>query len=201
VDVERLQQLLGGAALLGARGGEHARRDPVDAPEQVEQPAHRGLVGPLHVVDAQQQRLAGGQLGGQPVEAVQRRGRGVDVLERRAGADQHRFGERGRAAQQAGALVGVGAREDRLEQLARDAEAEAGLELRGARGQHSEPGRLRLGPARGEQPRLADARRTLEQHRLPGPVAGGRAEVRDRRQLPLPLQQPGPWVPIHRCAL
>jgi hypothetical protein len=201
VHLQRSEQLSAAAALLRAHGGDHARRDAVQAPEQVQQPAHGRPVGPLQVVDAQQQRPGRRQLDGQPVEAVQRGRRGIGVLERGPGAEQHGLGQRGGAAEQPRALVGARARQDGLEQLARDAEAEAGFELGRARREHAQPGRL-AGRARGaQQRRLADAGRPFEEQGVPGAVPGGAAQAFDRHQLPVPLQQAAPWLPIHRGAL
>jgi hypothetical protein len=73
-----------------------------------------------------------------------------------------------------------------LEQLAHDAERELALELRRARGEHAQLGALAQA---GEQARLADAGRTLDQHQPP--AAGGRVpdEVVERGDLPVTVQQ------------
>ena len=84
---------LGDERLLVALRGRAGSRDqqdrhPLEAARRVVEPAERGCVAPVQVVDGEQQRLAGGEVAGEPEEAVQRRegvvGEDVRVAQRRA---------------------------------------------------------------------------------------------------------------------
>jgi hypothetical protein len=55
----------------GSGGGEE--RHPLQPSRQVEQPPQGGAVRPVQVVDREQGRLVKGQVGGEPVEAVEDR--------------------------------------------------------------------------------------------------------------------------------
>ena len=137
-----------------AGGGDEADREAVEPLREVGEPAQRGQVGPVDVVDEHQQRPLGGEVGRQPVEPVQRRA-GVLLA---AHAAQHRPRQRRRAAE---VLVA----HDRLEQLPHDREREIALELRPARAQHQPA--VRQLPRRAEQPRLPDPRRPFDQQPTP----------------------------------
>ncbi len=51
---------------------DHQRqRQPLEPRREVGQPPQRGLVRPVRVIDGDEQRSAGGEIGGQPVQAVQ----------------------------------------------------------------------------------------------------------------------------------
>jgi hypothetical protein len=54
-----------------------AHREPVQAADQLAEPAQRRLVAPLQVVDHKQQRVAVGDVDGQPVQRVEDRERDV----------------------------------------------------------------------------------------------------------------------------
>ena len=142
-------------------GGDHeCEREPVEVGEE----AQRGDVGPVRVVDQQDQRSPGREVRGQPVEAVQHRGL---RLGRRG--PEHRLSERRGAAE-----VELGG----LEQLTHDPEREVALELAGASAEHeTRRERARVGEQRG----LADPRRPVDQQAR----AGRRDGPLDRRQLPL----------------
>ena len=89
------------------------------------------------------------------------------------------------------ALVVAARSETRLEELADDAVREVALEFAPSCTQHLEADGL-SSVARGtEQARLADARRTLEQHEHSSPVSGFREQLVNEPELVLPLQQGG----------
>ena len=165
------------SALLARRPQrDHQRhRQLVEAPLEVGEEAQARLVRPLEVVDGEQQRPLGGQVGDEPVQPVQHGVARLGLL--RAG--RHRPGqpdggrrERGRAVQQTGV-----ARDRALEERAHDAEAEVALELAAARFEDGQAGRA--GEARGllEQPRLADPGRPLDREE-PAAAAARRADER-----------------------
>ena len=156
---------------LARAGGHHQTRgEPVEALREVREPAQRRRVGPVEVVDEEQQRLFGGEVRGQPVQAVQ--GGRVALA---VAAAQDRLGKRGRAHE---VLVG----HDRLEQLADDGEREVALELGGAGAEDPHAG----APARAAQEaRLADPRWALDQQPRATPGAGRLDHATDRLQLRL----------------
>jgi len=114
-------------------GGDDRDRQFLQPPPQVVQKAQRGLVSPVDVVDAQQQRAALGEVRAQPVEPVQDRERRVEqraghiVLHRRD-AEQRR-----RAPGRAGEELGPFRRRRRdqrgLEQLADQAIGEVAFQF------------------------------------------------------------------------
>ena len=98
------------AALLGRpRRHRDEQRQPVEPPREVAEPAQRRRVGPVQVVDREHRRLLEGEVGGEPVEAVHHRERRV-ALELGARDEvrrvEERLGERGRAGEELGALLG-----------------------------------------------------------------------------------------------
>ena len=111
------------------------------------QPAQRGLVRPMRVIDRDQQRPPVREIDRQPVQPVQQRKRNVV----RRGADpfsQQQGSNRAREArQQHVALALVSGRQTPLEQLTHHPERETSLKLRATRAQH-----------RVTQPRCASAR-------------------------------------------
>lgn len=64
-------------------GNNDRRANPLDPPRQVRDEPQRRGVGPMHVVNGQQQRATIRQVGAQPVQATQRRGRGIGGRRRR----------------------------------------------------------------------------------------------------------------------
>jgi hypothetical protein len=87
-------------------------------------------------------------------------------------------------------LVGVvHAAQDRLEQLAHDAECELALQLRAPRAQHLHPRRLGDRPGVGQQGGLAHARRTLDHDERPATVPGPLERRADAGEIVLALQQ------------
>ena len=87
-------------------------------------------------------------------------------------------------------------REQRLEQLAHDAEGELPLQLAAAR-RAARAVRSRARGARlGEEPGLADPRRALDEDEARGPVRRGRRDRgRERFELALALEQRVPYAP------
>ena len=72
---DQLYDKCGIAALtLGRPGcGGDEQRHSLEPPRQVDEPAQRGGVGPVQVVDREKRRLLKGHVGGEPVEAVEER--------------------------------------------------------------------------------------------------------------------------------
>ena len=154
----------------------------VEPADQVGQVAQRGLVGPLQIVDGEQDRRGLREVEGQPVEPVQDRERRVLARDARRGSFEHLA----RAVRHR-----LAAADHVLEQLPHDPEGQLLLEFAAARGEHVHAGLGRLAPGLGDQPRLPDARGAFdhEQARAAGGgVFGQRAE---RRQLALALEQGG----------
>ena len=114
----------------------------------------------MQVVDRKERRLLKGQVGGEPVEAVQDRER---VLFGRRSCDaavrgsEQRFHERGRSREQLRAEIRSRGRERWLEQLTHDPVRKLALELAAARSEHAHPRR-----------------------------AGNRARLREQAGLPMP---------------
>jgi hypothetical protein len=100
---------------------------------------------------------------------------------------EHRRRCTSRTGEQTRPLTFVG--ELRFEQLADDTEGEVPLELAAARGAHAQltlcTKRLRLG----EEPRLADSRRTLDQNEACPSVRRSVDRRREPLELPLTLEQ------------
>jgi hypothetical protein len=103
-------------------------------PGEVVQPPQGCRVDPLGVVDDEHERPFGSEVGGQPVEAMDRREAGAGGLSRARRVSEHRLGERGGSDEHAVASGGVAVSEVGLEELAHDAERELTLELATAGG-------------------------------------------------------------------
>ena len=179
-----------GASLRGelviecAPGGNEQNRQVVKPAREVPEPAHRGIVAPLRIVDEQRERGPGGEIRTQPEQRVerpeQRRGR----LALRLGQPKAPRGGRGRAGEQRS----VGAP---LEELARDSERQAALELTAARTMDGEPGIGRDRAERVQQRGLADARRPLHDRRHSPAAARSFGERPQLPELALALEQSG----------
>ena len=128
-----------------------------------EEPQRR-FVGPLRVVDRQEQRGAFGEVHHQPVQPVQGGERDVTGFLGRCNLGEHRFGEPRRTRQQPIAFRAVSTDQRAFEQLANDPEAKPPLELSAAGGQHGHPARTGTMAHRLEQHRLPNACRPLDQH-------------------------------------
>jgi hypothetical protein len=175
-----------GTRLSGAGGEDERDWHRVDPPAQVVGEAQALRVGPVEVVDDQQDRRHRREVRGQPVEPVQDR-EGIRRAALRPGAGAEERPRQGRGtARRFGPLA-----RDFAEEPDHDAPRQPGLDRVAARGQHPQPVRPR--PAGGDlqQARLADPGRALEEEPGPGP-GFGRADRRlDPRQLLLALQQAG----------
>jgi hypothetical protein len=160
VDQARLFADLGRPEAHDDREGEalHSR-------EQVCEPAQGGEVGPVQVVDREQERPAGREVRRQPVEAVKGRQRGI-----RAGLGdellgvEERLGQRRRAREQLGSLFARKRCEQRLEELPHDAEREGAFELRASGAEHLHAGAVTAGLGLRHQRGLADAGRAFDSH-------------------------------------
>jgi hypothetical protein len=139
--------------------------DPLEAGGQVRQPPERGDVGPVQVVDGEHKRAPLGQVDRQPVEAVED-GEGALVVGEVGGRHRSRpeqgGGERGGTLEGRLAVLCARTRDDRLEELAYDAERERPLELPAAGRQDGDASRVGPLAELPEQRRLADPRRTLD---------------------------------------
>ncbi len=147
----------------GSGGEDDEHRELVDPDEQVPQPFTRRFVEPLRIVDDQQQGSGGGQVGEQPVQAVQHREAAGGVAGRGGGDD--RACEAGCAPEQAIAISRPQGTDRWFEQLTDDTEPECGLELGPAGRQHGTPERVGGIGDRTEERGLADAGTAFHQHR------------------------------------
>ena len=177
-------------------------RQPLQPRREVSQPAQRGLIGPVRVVDDDQQRPAGREVGHQPVQAMQHRKRTAAGRLPGQRAGQQRPHRRGGPGQQRLTFARARVRQAPLEQLPHHAEREARLQLRPA-GPHDLVPQLPRPPAclLGQR-RLADARPALD-HQHP---AAARQQQLNRGQLTLALAQPPHQTslppspsPVHRA--
>ena len=127
-------------------GGEDEReRLPLEPARDKRERARRRRVAPLQIVDHERERRIGGEVGGEPVQAVLPRVAGIAggwAWRRRPGgrgrSGEHVRGQRRRSRQPAVALAGVGLQQWALEELAHDPEREPLLELRRPRGKDAE---------------------------------------------------------------
>jgi hypothetical protein len=121
------------------RRGDDRDRQLLDPTPEVVQETQRGLVSPVHVVDAEQQRRSPPEVRRQPVQPVQDRERGVEqrvgrIIPRRRKAEQPRRVP-GRPCQELGPFRRRGRDHRGLEQLADQAIREVSFEFRTARAQ------------------------------------------------------------------
>ena len=130
---------------------------------EVKQEPQRRFVGPLRVVDGEQQRGAFGEVDHQPVQPVQGGERDVAGVLGRRHVGEHRLGQPRRTRQQPIAFGAVGADQRAFEQLANDPEAEPALQLPAAGGQHGHLCRAGATAKRLQQHRLPNACRALDQ--------------------------------------
>ena len=185
-----------GVALAGlARSqGEHEREgELVQARAQEGEEAQRRGVGPVGVVDEQQQRALRGQVRAEPVEAVEhgearvRSGRrGTRVAARQP---EQVGGMAARALEQALPPRRAGLRERRLEQLPGHPEGELALALGAAGTQHPHPLRGGLGARRRQQRRLAHPGGALDEDERAGSRAGRAEGRREPPELVVALQR------------
>lgn len=148
------------------------------------------MVDPVQIVHRDQERLDERQVGGEPVDRVQRREAGPL---RRAISVWMRRQDRGRRRRGPGEQLltprGIGVRDDGLEQLPDRAEREPALELGAARAEDTQARGLGPLPDRREQGALAAARHALD-HDQPAPArASYRQRTVQRFQLGLPFKK------------
>ena len=172
------------------RQGDH-RGDAVEPLPQVTDEAQRGDVGPVRVVDREDQRTALGQSDHQPEESVQRSlGRGeVDVAGIAEAEDRRR--QRHRPGEEPRSPGRVERAQQRPEELADDAETEVPLHLRAGRLQHPVAARRGAVVQLPQQGRLADPRWALDQDQAAVAARLGLIQgAVERGQLALALEQP-----------
>jgi len=196
---EALQQRIVAGRLTRTPGADEGHGHTLDPCLEKGEEAQRGRVGPVQVVDREQQRLDPGGVRDQPVEAMQRGVAGVTVC-RRAGlpclvarrsqkvraALEHRRGERRRSRQKPVALPIRGGCEERTEQLTDERERVVALELASACGQDPQTSVLRQCPRLAQQRGLAQTGRRLD-HREADGVVAGLDQPLERLQLALAL--------------
>ena len=173
----------------------------LDARQQIGQPAHRRKIAPVQVVDREQQRPLSGEVRRQPVEPMQRRqrcvgpGLGLELL-----GVEERFRQCRRPGERFGSLfLGQGG-EQRLEELAHDAERERPLELRASPAEHPHPGLVAPGLDLRHQRALADPGRPFDCQQHATGVAGSN-NVLEGCQLGVSLQQVELLKSLHRLLL
>jgi hypothetical protein len=164
--------------------------EALDPAREERDPAQRGGVGPLQVVDGEHERPAVRQVRQQPVEAVQRRERDV-ALRRAVGAHgPERLARQGGGAGEQPLAIGLRCGlEDRLEQLAHDPERELALELRRAPEEGPHPGLAGGAQRRPHELRLADPGRPREDEHAPVAIAQPGHRGRERPHLVVALKQ------------
>ena len=145
-------------------------------------------VRPVGVVDAEQQRLPAGQVGDQPVQAVQRSHAGVAFRAALGNAESGQGSLRG-AVENRRFFLWRGVAYPPLQQLAGNSEGEILVELAGARVQDANPALRRAVVHLMQQRRLADPRRALEDDDPPVAVAHVIEESVDEFQLDFSLEE------------
>jgi hypothetical protein len=179
--------------------------------KELQEPQRR-RVGPVDVVERECDRRLLAQVGGEPVERMEVRQRrvranGVRIALESVACQQCRGGS-GCAMEEPRSALAVRAGEERLEQLAHDAERELTIQLGRARRQDDHPPLRRLRSRCLEQPRLADSGRALDEREPPSPGTCFIDHAAELGQLALALvQDGGPSVrhdaqrlPLHRPA-
>jgi len=165
------------------------KAEPLHPRQQIGQPAQRGQIAPVQVVDRQQERPARGEVRRQPIQTMQRRQRRVPSrLDRDLGGLKERRRQRSRALEQLRSLVDQQRGDQRLEQLAHHPVRERALELGAARAEHLPSGLLSHRPRLRKQRGLADTGRTLDRQQ-PTTVADRVDQATHRRKLGVALEQ------------
>jgi hypothetical protein len=177
------------AGLLRLQASDHRNRQPLDPRQQVSEPAQRRQIGPVQVIEHEQERPARGEVRGQPVETVQCRERRVAA---RIDGDPRRLEERrrecGGACKQLGPLLSRERDKQRFEQLPHHPIGERALELGAARTQHLQTGLLTEALRLRQQRRLADSRRPLDREK-PATVADPAKQIDNGRHLGVALEE------------
>ena len=196
-------ELLVPALARRPRRDEDEQREAVEPALQVGDPAEGGPVGPVQVVDRERSRAPEREVRCEPVEAVQHRegdaGRIAVVFVQLAGLEERRCAL-GRPVEQLLAYRRCRRREQRLEELAHDAEGEVLLELSAARGQHRETCARGRRAGLGDEARLADAGAALDRDEPSGAAGGSLGVGLHRGELRLPFEQRRPFGSLRRRA-
>jgi hypothetical protein len=192
------------ARLGGPQTDDEQDGKALNARQQVAKPAKGGGVAPVQVVDREQSRPTGGDIRGQPEQAVQpREGRVPQGLAGEVpGIEQWRR-ERGRAGEQFDTLVLGELGEKRFEELPDDAIGEGALQIRAASRQDLHPGPLSPGLRLRDEGRLADSGRALD-HQKPATVGRSANQRVNGRQLAVALEEGRPrrdWLRGRRAGL
>ena len=168
------------------RRGQHGR-DPLDPALEVGDEAHRCPIAPMQVVEREQQRSIGRDIGRQPEQAVQDPVGDVDHRLAVVGRGEHTARWCRRPLQPPVALLAIG--EERLEELPHDAERELPLEVAPPCRQHPVAAGGRPLPGVGEQLALPDPRRALDEGERGFAGQSAFKERDERLELVVPLQQ------------
>jgi len=175
--------------LTDTGGVDDQDRELADAAREIRQERDRRIVGPMGVVDRDQQRLLDRQICRQPVQAVQdRAGIRAGTARRRGGRQDRRCEARG-IRQPALAIAPVRRRQRALEELAYDAVRELALELAAARSQHTHAGNVRRLTRMSQQRCLANPCLALDRNDRPLPVNGRGDGVLELLELARALEQ------------
>jgi hypothetical protein len=140
----------------------------------------------MQIVDGDEQRRVGGEVDRQPVEPVQDRERRVVARGR-----SRRVEDLARGARRGAQLLRLRREQLLLEELAHDPERELLLELAATRDQHARACVRCQTAALGQQPRLADARRSLDGDQARPALGGADDRLAQGRDLVLALEQRG----------
>lgn len=180
-------------------GDDEGQRLPLEPARDEGERARRRRVAPLQVVDDERERRVGGEVRGEPVQAVLPRVAGIAsgwTWSRRPGgrrgrSGEHVRGQRRRSRQPALALTGVGLPQWTLEELAHDAEREPLLERRRPRAEDADAEVRRPYACLLEQPRLPHPRGALDDQGSPCSLPHGPQRGADALDLVLALEQRG----------
>ena len=166
---QHLLQEVGGHAHHGRSEAEHQDDGQrLETAHEVEEELEGGRVGHVHVVDREHERSVGGQVRGEPIEAVHERSRGLGLTCRRPRVEQRQRGAR-RPLDETLALGAAGGGHARLEQLQRDTQLELPLELPPLGGQQLVPALAREQGRSLEDGALPAAVGALQGHNRPVP--------------------------------
>ena len=195
-----LEQRIVGAGLDGPCSQDQRGRQVRDPSRQIHEPAQRRRVTPMDVIGDEQQRPAGRQIGGEPIQPVHDGGRLDRRRIRLCAWINHALGMHGRAGQHALTDRGVGAHHRGFEQLTDDRIGKSHLELAAASRQHHHPPAPRAPHARVQQLRLADTGRALDERERPSTALSGAQRIVDHGELVRPFEQMTP-ASGHRLTL
>jgi hypothetical protein len=174
-----VQEVLVGVGLARADRGQQQHGEVPDPTGEVGEKAQRRPVGPLQVVDGEQQRPVFGKVEDDPQQAVQR---GEASLARRAGISAE-VGEHPSCR-----LRDLARARGQLEELAHHAEPEVALQRAAARTQQAHVV-VEAPPRLVEQYRFADAGRPFEQHYGAAFVLQRSDRLLDRGELAVAFQR------------